>query len=70
MVALIAVPKAIAFLTTSLFKTGSAPGKPKQTSQTLVLGSSPKLVGQLQKIFVFVFNCACTSSPITTSNSI
>ncbi len=34
--------------------TGSAPGKPRQTGQTLVFGAAPKLVGQPQKILVRV----------------
>ena len=46
-------------------KTGKAPGKPKQTGQTLVFGDDPKLTGQLQKIFVFVPSWTCISNPIT-----
>jgi hypothetical protein len=33
------------------------------------LGGAPKAVEQAQKIFVFVFSWAWTSSPITGSNS-
>ena len=40
--------------TASAFGTGSAPGKPRQTGQTLVLGRSPKLVRQAQNILVRV----------------
>ena len=53
--------------TASRFNTGSAPGSPMQTGQTLVLGGAPKLVGQPQKILVAVASCTCTSSPITGS---
>src|SRR5260221_4674382 len=49
------------------FNTGSAPGSPRQTGQTLVLGGAPKLVEQAQKIFDAVSNWTCTSSPITGS---
>ena len=44
----------IASSTASRFSTGSAPGRPRQTGQTLVLGGAPKLVGQPQKILVAV----------------
>src|SRR6266581_1402679 len=47
--------------------TGSAPGSPRQTGQTFVLGGAPKLVGQPQKIFVRVASWTCTSKPITGS---
>jgi hypothetical protein len=33
------------------FSTGKAPGIPRQTGQTLVLGAAPKRVEQEQKIF-------------------
>src|SRR5689334_4848077 len=48
-------------------RTGSAPGNPRQTGQTLVLGGAPKLVGQPQKILVRVASWTCTSRPITGS---
>ena len=54
MLALIAKPKAIAFLTASWFKTGSEPGWPVQTSEILVLGSSPKRLGAVEKSLVLV----------------
>ena len=66
-VALIAVPKEIAFFTASRLSTGSAPGSPKQVGQTFLLGSSPKLVAQKQKIFVLVLSWTCTSKPIIVS---
>ena len=66
--AFIAVPKLIAFLTASLFSTGSAPGRARQVGQTWVFASSPKLVEQEQKILVFVLSWVWTSKPITTSN--
>jgi len=40
----------IASSTAWRLRTGSAPGNPRQTGQTLVLGGAPKLVGQPQKI--------------------
>src|SRR5580700_5268361 len=64
-------PKAMAASTaksTALrFSTGKAPGRPRQTGQTLVLGGSPKRVEQEQKIFVTVKSWTCTSKPITGS---
>src|SRR6185369_6925473 len=50
--------------------TGSEPGRPKHTGQTLVFGRCPKFVLQPQKSLVFVNSCAWTSSPITTSYSV
>src|SRR5216683_8430910 len=47
--------------------TGRAPGKPKQTGQTLVFGGSPKRVEQEQNILVAVRSWTCTSSPMTGS---
>src|ERR1700686_5348976 len=49
------------------FSTGRAPGKPRHTGQTLVLGGAPKLVGHPQKILVRVESWTWTSSPITDS---
>src|SRR5689334_4605419 len=49
--------------------TGSAPGSPRQTGQTWVLGSAPKPVGQPQNILVLVPSSTCTSRPITGSKS-
>ena len=49
------------------FSTGSAPGKPRQTGQTLVFGRSPKCVEQEQKILVAVSSWTWTSSPMTGS---
>src|SRR5438105_2810676 len=51
------------------FSTGSAPGYPRQTGQTLVLGGAPNRVVQEQKIFVAVKRRACTSRPMTASHS-
>jgi hypothetical protein len=48
--------------------TGRAPGIPRHTGQTFVLGGAPNLVEHEQKIFVAVRSCTCTSSPITGSN--
>src|SRR5580693_8325713 len=49
------------------FNMGRAPGSPRHTGQTLVLGSAPNPVGQPQKILVRVLSCTCTSRPITGS---
>src|ERR1700681_3455950 len=49
------------------FSTGRAPGRPRQTGQTLVFGGAPKRVEQEQKILVTVNSWTCTSSPITGS---
>jgi len=56
-----------AISTASRFSTGSAPGKPRQTGQTLVLGGAPKLVGQAQNSLLRVASWTCTSSPMTAS---
>ena len=47
--------------------TGKAPGSPRQTGQTFVLGSPPKRLGHEQKSFVRVRSWQCTSRPITGS---
>src|ERR1700720_700273 len=47
--------------------TGKAPGSPRQTGQTLVLGGAPKLVAHPQKILVRVESWTCTSRPMTGS---
>src|SRR5579871_3164287 len=49
------------------FKTGKAPGNPRQTGQTFVFAGAPKCVEQEQKILVAVRSWTCTSNPITTS---
>ena len=58
----------IASSTARRFKTGSAPGIPRHTGQTLVFGAAPKAVEHPQKIFVFVRSWAWISSPMTGSN--
>ena len=50
--------------------TGNAPGCPVQTGQVFSLGAFPNSVEQVQNNLLFVFKCACTSSPITGSNSV
>src|ERR1700733_15369749 len=60
-------PAWIAISTARRFNTGHAPGSPRQTGQTLVLGGAPKPVGQPQKILVRVLSWTCTSNPITGS---
>src|ERR1051325_7210039 len=62
-----AMPALTANSTARRLSTGSAPGIPRQTGQTLVLGGAPNPVGQPQKILVAVASCACTSRPITDS---
>src|SRR5438132_10243290 len=64
-----ALPAWIAISTTALFSAGSAPGRPRHTWQTCVFGGAPNAVGQPQKILLRVRSCACTSSPITGSQS-
>src|SRR6266478_4589569 len=64
-----ALPALIAISTAASFSAGRAPGSPRQTMQTCVLGGAPKRVGQPQKIFDRVRSCAWTSSPITGSKS-
>src|SRR5713226_2514252 len=51
-------------------RTGSAPGYPRQTGQTCVFGGAPNVVGQAQKIFERVRSRACTSRPMTASQSV
>jgi hypothetical protein len=46
---------------------GIRTGCPMHTGQTLVLGSSPYWLAQLQKALVRVSNCTCVSMPITAS---
>src|SRR5579863_4360568 len=57
----------IASSTAWRFRTGSAPGMPKQIGHTLLLGGAPKLVGHAQKILVLVASWTWTSSPMTGS---
>ena len=44
-------------------------GCPRHTGQTLVLGSDPNWLAQLQKALVLVLSCTCVSMPITASYS-
>src|SRR5436305_881035 len=64
-----AFPARIAIDTALSFSAGNAPGSPRHTGHTSVLGGAPKAVEQPQKIFVLVRSWACTSSPITGSQS-
>src|SRR3954452_5442481 len=50
-------------------RTGSAPGRPRQTGHTWVLGSAPNSVGQPQNILVAVLSSTCTSRPSTGSKA-
>lgn len=63
-----AMAASVANSTAFLLRTGSAPGIPRQTGQTLVFGGAPKRVEQEQKILVAVSRWTWTSSPITGSN--
>src|SRR5208337_4416741 len=67
MAQLSAIAAFMAMMTASRFRTGSAPGKPRHTGQTCVLGGSPKRVEQEQKILDLVRSWTCTSRPITAS---
>src|SRR3954466_546565 len=64
-----AFPARIAIDTALSLSAGSAPGSPRHTGHTWVLGGAPNAVEQPQKIFVRVRSCACTSRPITVSHS-
>src|SRR3954468_8628082 len=63
-------PMRMAMRTASWLRTGSDPGSPRHTGHTLVFGRAPKEVEQPQKSLVFVSSCACTSRPMTGSNSV
>src|SRR5271157_1633907 len=62
-----AIAASVANSTAFRLSTGSAPGIPRQTGQTLVLGGAPNRVEQEQKILVAVRSWTCTSSPMTGS---
>ena len=47
--------------------TGIDPGRPRQTGQTVALGSAPNPAGQPQNILVTVPSSTCVSSPMTGS---
>src|SRR5712691_4656474 len=64
-----ALPALMAISTAARFREGSAPGNPRQTGHTCVLGGAPNAVGLAQKIFERVSSCACTSRPMTGSKS-
>src|SRR5207237_1369341 len=51
------------------FGIGRAPGSPRHTGQTCVLGGAPNAVEQPQNIFAFVRSCTCVSSTITVSQA-
>src|SRR5215831_17107911 len=57
----------VASSTARLFRTGRAPGRPRQTGQRAVFGSAPNRVEHPQKILVAVSSCAWISRPITGS---
>src|SRR5258706_6716063 len=64
-----ASPKRIARSTAPLFSTGNVPGSARSTAETCVLGAAPNAVEAREKIFDAVVNCACVSSPMTSSQS-
>jgi hypothetical protein len=49
--------------------TGSMPGMPASTKATLELGSAPNFVDAPEKSLARDETCACTSMPITSSQS-
>src|SRR3954464_13018058 len=51
------------------FGTGSVPGWPRHTGQTLVFGSAPNTLAQPQNIFVAVESSTWHSRPMTASHS-
>src|SRR6267143_4921059 len=57
----------IAISTARLLRTGSVPGRPRQTGHTLEFGGSPNRVAQPQKILVLVRSWTWTSKPMTGS---
>src|SRR3981081_1662518 len=57
----------VANSTAFLFSTGRAPGRPRHTGQTLVLGGAPKRVEHEQKNLEAVRSCTWTSRPMTGS---
>src|SRR5580692_10519195 len=57
----------VANSTARRLRTGSAPGRPRQTGQTLVLGGAPNLLAQPQKALVSVRSWTWTSRPMTAS---
>src|SRR5882757_6010119 len=56
--------------TASALSTGREPGRPRQTGQTFELGRAPNEVEQAQNALVLVRSWACTSRPMTGSNSV
>ena len=60
---------AVAASTTAPLSTGSAPGMPRQTGHVREFGAPPAAFRHPQKILVRVVSCACTSKPMTGSNS-
>ena len=59
---------AMAISTARALSTGSDPGRPRHTGQTLVLGSSPNMFRHPQNSFEAVLSSQCTSSPTTISH--
>ncbi len=57
----------IAYSTAVPLSAGSAPGSPRDTGDTAVLGSAPNVCGAESNILVRVPSSTCTSMPITGS---
>src|SRR2546423_15718143 len=62
-----ASPMRMAYSTAWRLRTGSEPGSPRHTAQTLVLGSSPKELRHEQNSLVAVPSSQWTSRPTTVS---
>src|SRR6266849_1859137 len=62
-----AIAASIANSTALRSSTGSAPGMPRHTGQTLVFGGEPNRVEHEKKIFAAVSSWTCTSKPMTGS---
>src|SRR5437016_9382101 len=62
-------PVRTACLTHSSLITGSIPGIAASTSETCALGSPPNSVEAPENSFEREVTCACTSMPMTTSQS-
>src|SRR5579864_6198729 len=62
-----AIAASVANSTALRLSTGSAPGRPRHTGQTWVLGAAPNAALHPQKILDAVRSCAWISRPITGS---
>ena len=67
MFAFTAIPNFTAHSITFSLLTGNVPGCPNVTTEVFEFGLAPYIFSSLEYALVFVFNCACTSKPITAS---